>query len=196
MLRNLTFVTCPDTGTVYPIPAGAEDPTPTPEPDPPADPEPDPEPKKPWGSDDDFDPDKAWRLIENLRSDIDRLKPQAARAKELEDAQKTEQQRLAEARDAEKQRADTAEAQAARLEAAIRHGLSEEDLDLLDGVPADKVEQRARRLAERLAQNIADPQPPPPSSRRQGGGTEPPAASVAAGRDIYQRRHTNQKGTS
>lgn len=194
MFRHLT-VTCPTTGTVYPVPAGGSgDPTDGPPPHPQLDPTPNPDPvpaqpdgpKPPWGSDDQFQPDKAWRLIQNLRGEIDELKPKVAKLRELEDADKTEAQKAADRAAEAEQRATRAEAQAARLDAAIRHGLTEEDLDLLDGVPADKVDERAKRLAERLAVTRTDPKP---SSRRQGGGNDRPRASVETGRELYEQRH-------
>lgn len=82
-----------------------------------------------------------------------RAKENAEKAKEYDayvESQKSEQQKLSAAKDeAERQAADTA-AELARMKAAVKHGLSEEDLELLDGVPADQVEARAERIAERL----------------------------------------------
>lgn len=142
--------------------------------------------KPPWGSDEEFKPEKAWRLVQNLRAEIAQLKPQAAKAKELEDADKSEAQKAADRAAEAEQRADKAEAEAARLAAAIKHGLTDADLELLEGVPADKVEERAKLLADRL--KATDDGAPPPRSRRQGGGGTPPKPSVAAGADRYAER--------
>lgn len=118
----------------------------------------------PWGSDEEFNPEKAWKLIQNLRKEKDELKPLAQRAKELEDSQKSEQQKLQEALEAATAEGSAAKTQAAKLTAALDHGLSKEDLDLLDGVPADQIAERAEKLAARLKTSGA-----PPASRNQGG---------------------------
>jgi hypothetical protein len=84
--------------------------------------------KKPWGDDKEFDPDKAWKLIENVRGDVDKLKKErdtlAKQVKDHEDATKSDTQKL-------EDRATTAEQQlaaerrtAVRLEVAIEKGLT------------------------------------------------------------------------
>src|SRR5690625_1832292 len=82
-----------------------------------------------------------------------RAKENADKAKQHDEYgewQKYEQQKRSDAKGkAERDAADTA-AELARMKAAVKHGLSEEDLELLDGVPADQVEARAERIAERL----------------------------------------------
>ena len=118
----------------------------------------------PWGSDEEFNPEKAWKLIQNLRKEKDDLKPLADKAKQLEDAQKSDQQKLQEALEAAQTDGAAAKAQAAMLAAALEHGLSKDDLDLLDGVPPEQIADRAARLAARLKPNGA-----PPASRNQGG---------------------------
>lgn len=75
----------------------------------------------------------------------------AKRLKELEDRDKSEAQKLADALEAEKAKGSTASAEAARLRAAIKHGLSEEDLDLLGSGTPEEIERRAEGLAQRLA---------------------------------------------
>jgi hypothetical protein len=153
-------------------PAPTADPAPDPAPTPTPDPAPDP-PKPPWGSDEDFNPEKAWNLITNLRGDIEKLKPQAAKAKELEDAQLTEQQRLEKERDEARESAATTGREAALYKAAIDHGLGAEDLELLEGVPADQIDTRAKRLSERLAESTAPRNPrPDPTQGPRGGGVD------------------------
>lgn len=207
-LRHTMTVTDPETGKVYPVPAGGSDvppapaPAPTPEPAPKPAPAPAPAPtpaptptptpadaKPPWGSDEEFSPDKAWRLIQNLRGDVEELKPKAAKLQEYEDTDKTEAQKAADRAAAAEQRAADAEVKAARLTAAVKHGLTEEDLELLgtSGTP-EEIEQRAEKLAARLA-TTASSAPSPPASRRQGGGGAAPKPTVAAGRDLYASRH-------
>lgn len=55
----------------------------------------------------------------------------------------------ADAKDAN-DRAEKAERRAALAEAAVTHGLTKADLELLDGVPADQIEDRAKKLAARI----------------------------------------------
>lgn len=62
------------------------------------------EPAKPWGSDDQFDPEKAWKLIEGLRADKERLtarptmtdeqRQQLAEYQTLVEASRSDQDRL------------------------------------------------------------------------------------------------------
>lgn len=73
-----------------------------------------------------------------------------SKLKAFEDANKSEIEKAAEQAAAEKERADKAEATAARLAAAVKYSLTQDDLELLDGVPADKVDERAKKLSERL----------------------------------------------
>jgi hypothetical protein len=81
----------------------------------------------------------------------------AARLKEFEDAQKTEQQRLTEQLEAEREAARRNAIEAARYRAVMKHGLSEDDLEWLGDDP-ESMENRAARLAERLAQTTPDRQ--------------------------------------
>lgn len=84
----------------------------------------------PWGSPDEFNPEKAWQLIQNLRGDVDKhkarigeLTPFEQKARELEDAQKTEQQRLADQLAAAQQEAATYRGQALRMKVATEKGV-------------------------------------------------------------------------
>lgn len=125
----------------------------------------------PWGSDTDFNPEKAWALIQNLRGDNEKknqriaaLEPHEKRIQEIEDAQKSEIEKAM-------GRAATAETEAAkkatevlRLRTALKHNISDEDADLfLTGSTAEQLEQQAARLAA-LRQTQA-----PPAT----GGTRP-----------------------
>lgn len=166
----------------------ADDPTDPPEPakdDPapePTDPPADPEPDEPEYPDDLGDAgkkalDAERKARRDAEAKLKELEPLAAKAKELEDAQKTEQQKLAEQLDAAKAEGGTAKAEAARLRAAIKYGLTEDDLELLEGVPAEQVEDRAKRLAERFAA-AEGTQPVVPPSRTQGGGGGAPEVDL------------------
>lgn len=160
----------------------ADDPNPNPEPAPATDPAPDPastDPEYPEGLG-----DAGKKAIEAERkarreaeAKLKELEPLAAKAKELEDAQKTEQQKLQDALDAAKADGAKATAEAAKLRAAIEHGLSKDDLDLLGNGTPDEIDKRAKRLAERLA-GAAEGTPIVPASRNQGAGDEPPAVDA------------------
>lgn len=95
-----------------------------------------------------------------------------ARLKEIEDRDKTEAQRLADQVTELQQEIETTKAEGLRYQLAVKHGLAEADLELLDtsGDPAE-VEKRAKRLAERLGST-----PPVASSQHQGRTSEPGAA--------------------
>lgn len=106
---------------------------PSPQPAPPSGQPAQPQPTAPpWGTADQFDPEKAWSLIQNLRGDVAQQKARVAeltpyeqKAKELEEAQKTELQRAQEAAAAAQ-----AEAEKSRLE-LLRHTVA-----TTKGVPA------------------------------------------------------------
>lgn len=71
-----------------------------------------------------------------------------AKLKEFEDAQLSETERLTSNLTSETERADTAEAELGRLRAAIKHGLADEDLDLLGTGTPDELDARAKRIAD------------------------------------------------
>lgn len=119
----------------------------------------------PWGSDEEFDPEKAWKLIQNLRSEKEQLKPLADKAKELEDAQKTEVERASEAKQTAEQQAAEARSEATRLRMAIKYGLEEDDLDLLGSGSEEDIEARAKRLSERIGNKGAE------DGNEENGGT-------------------------
>lgn len=88
-------------------------------------------------------------------------KDAAARLKELEDAQKTEQERLAEQLETERTAARNNAVEAARYRAAIEHGLSKDDLEWLGDDP-EQIEDRAERFAARIAAMTPEPSNAPP----------------------------------
>ena len=86
-----------------------------------------------------------------LEQQIRALEPLAAKARELEESQKSEQQRLEDRAAAAERERDEVRVELTRLRMATRYGISEDDLDLL-GVGTDEdIEARAKRLSERLA---------------------------------------------
>lgn len=104
--------------------------------------------------------------VEPARADVDwkaearkwekRAKENAEAAKrlaEIEEAQKSEAERVAERIAKAEQATRDAEARALRREIALEHGLSKEDAVLLDAVSD---EDAMRRLAARLAEQAAE----------------------------------------
>lgn len=132
-------------------------------------------PTPPWGSDEDFNPEKAWKLIQNLRASEASLKSQnadlSAKVAEREDADKTETQKLADrAARAEKLAADT------RRELLIerigrKHSLPEDAVEFLTGDTEEEIEARATKLAK-LHGTTND-------STTDGNGEKPPADDPA-----------------
>lgn len=95
------------------------------------------------------------------------------KVKEFEDAQKSDEQRRQEALDAAASERDAAVAEAARLRAAVTYGLTNDDLELIgDGTP-EQIDERAKRLADRLKDTRAERRPDPTL-----GKTEPQASSM------------------
>lgn len=132
----------------------------------------------PWGTAEEFDAEKAWNLIQGLRSDKDKLSTRATtaegRVKEFEDAKLSTEEKAA--RDLKDQQAAYAEmaSENALLKAGIEHGLTADDLDLLRGLPADAIADRAAKLAARVG---AGPQKKTPLTARPSealrGGADP-----------------------
>lgn len=112
------------------------------------------EPKPPWGSDEEFDPKRAWALIQNLRAERDDVKTRhgdaAAKLKEFEDAKLSAEEKTSRDLKDAQQQMSSLQAENALLKAGVEHGLSGDDLQLLAGLPADVIEERAAILAERL----------------------------------------------
>lgn len=135
------------------------------------------EPTPPWGDEEaNFDAEKAWKLIQNLRAERNDLKDQLAplneRLREIDEANLTAEQKVA--RELEDAQASTLALQSenALLKAAMEYGLTNEDLALLEGLPADVVADRAKALSERLRpQGGGLPQRPKPGLLQ--GGSQP-----------------------
>lgn len=104
------------------------------------------------------------------------------KVKEFEDAQKDETTRLSDNLAAETDRADKAVAEAARLRAALDHGLTGDDLDLLGNGTAAEIAERAKRLADRIgAQNgPRRPNPDPTQGTRDANPSGSTADQFAA----------------
>lgn len=116
----------------------------------------------PWGSAADFDPEKAWNLIQNLRGDVARqqarvaeLTPYEQKVRELEDAQKSESQRLAEQLAVAQQEAAGLRAEALRQKVAAAKGVPVALVGRLQG------STEAELAADADALMAAFPQPAP-----------------------------------
>ena len=137
----------------------------------------DPKPA-PWG--DDFDPERAWKTIQNLREAEKAWKAEKASADEerrkREDAEKTEAQKAAERADRAEKDASDARREALVLKAGVKHGIPEDLLDLVTGDTAEQIEERAARLAERLAATPQKPAPPTRPEPRLTTGENPGSA--------------------
>ena len=92
----------------------------------------------------------------------------AAKVKEYEDAQLSEKERLERERDEARENATAKAREAALYKAAVDYRLTSDDLELLDGIPAEQIDDRARRLAERLASTAPRVPKPDPSQGPRG----------------------------
>lgn len=125
-----------------------------------------------------FDPERAARLVENLRKEAAETKARLAAyekaQQEREDAEKSEAQRLAE----RAQRAED-EAKAARREliaakVVAKHGLPESAVSFLTGDTEEEIEAKAQALAElaSVGKRPADEIPGKPKPRLTPGQGE------------------------
>jgi hypothetical protein len=104
----------------------------------------------PWGSDEDFKPEKAWNLIKRLRKDKDKLKTRAEEAegkvKKHEDENKTEAERKEAAQKEAETKAEKAELKAARLQVALDKGLTKSQAKRLVGSNEEELAADADEL--------------------------------------------------
>ena len=113
-------------------------------------------------------------LVKSLaaqKDEIKELKAKAARLAEIEDAQKTAEQKSAEREAAAEKRAADAEARASRREIALDFKLSKDDAALLDTVSD---EDAMRALAKRLAVAAEDKRTPNNYVPTEGTAQTPP----------------------
>lgn len=103
---------------------------------------------------------KANAEAESLRKQIAELKPQADQFRRLEEASKSEAQRLAEAAEAARRDADTARSDAIRYKAAATYGIPSDHFDLLGTGTEDEISARAEKIRALLATPPAAPAAP------------------------------------
>lgn len=105
---------------------------------------------------------KKWE--QRAKENVDK----ARRLDKIEDANKSETQRLTEALTAAQQQAEKAQADALRFRIAAKHNITDADADLfLTGSDADTLERQAARLAEQITKGQ------PPRGYVPGEGTSP-----------------------
>lgn len=156
---------------VQPIRGSADDPPADPPTDPPKDPAPKADPPKdppkdkpPWESDEDFDAERAWKLIQNTRADAEKAKKErealAKQVKDHEDATKTDAQKLEDRATGAEQKATKATLEAARLRVALKKGLTETQAKRLVGESEEDLEKDADELLESFKAEDDDGQEP------------------------------------
>lgn len=83
-------------------------------------------------------------------ADYKDVKAKAARLDEIEEANKSEAQKLSDAKTVAERERDEARTEALRLRIATKHGISDEDADLfLTGSDQESLTKQAERLAQR-----------------------------------------------
>lgn len=108
---------------------------------------------------------KANREAAAYRTQVADLKPQADQFKALEEASKTEAQRLADAAATAQREAETARADATRYKVAATYGIGAEHFDLLGSGDEATVTERAQKIAALVAQTAPPPPATPPPGR-------------------------------
>ena len=144
--------------------------------------------KPPWGSDEEFDPQKAWDLIQNLRKDIETgkeaLKSANAKLATAEAERDTARKELAEAGDATsseseklaKQLADmqkdleAEKASRLRAEVVAAKGLTPAMAKRLSGATREELEADADELLEAFPAASGGAGAPPSQKPRSAGG--------------------------
>ena len=124
-------------------------------------------PKPPWGSEADFNPEKAWNLIQNLRTEASEAKAKADTASK--EATELAQFRV-KAQEAEDSKAET-EITLHRERAARTHKLNDEQFEFLSELTdPEAINTRAEKLA---AMTKASNEPVPAVDPAQGGPVAP-----------------------
>lgn len=133
-----------------------------------------------------FDPARAARLVENLRTESNAHKAAltAAQAKvaEFEQAQMSEQDKVAQ----RAQAAETRLAETYRKLAMVSHKLPENAAEFLTATSPEDIEAQAKRLAATFPTQSAGtpPEPLPPTLPIPGNGSDPAATSQLSREDF------------
>lgn len=138
--------------------------------------EPDAPEQPPEGEGETFDADYVAKLRKEAAKYRTEAKANAEAAKklaEIEEANKSEQQKLAEKLAELEQEASTARAEALRFKIASKFGVSDEDADLfLTGTDEETLTRQAERLAARN-EDAAKPRAPLPDPNQGRDGSPP-----------------------
>jgi hypothetical protein len=128
-----------------------------------------------------------WKAFSRKHEDAAKANAdKAKRFDEFEESQKTELQKAADAAAAAKAEADATRAELARVQAAVKHGLTEEDLELLGTHgTAEEIDARAEKLAARI--KSADAAKPKPDFGGGDRGTDVTAKGGQLTRDDMRR---------
>lgn len=110
---------------------------------------------------------KANREAANYRTQVAELKPKADQFHALEEASKSETQRLQEAAAAAQKAAEQATADALRYKVAATYGIGADHFDLLGSGTEEEVTARGEKLAALIATQAAAATPPATPARPQ-----------------------------
>lgn len=119
-----------------------------------------------------FDADRAMAKIrkandeaKGLRSRVKELEAYEAKVREIEEAQKSEAQKIQERADKAEQRAQAIEAELIRERIARRHKIDDDDLELLGTGTEDQLDARAKKIAALKAAAVGAAATAPPSDK-------------------------------
>lgn len=141
-------------------------------------PEPDAAGDDAGGREDPWDPEVARRKIKrsnqeaaNLRARLKELEPLAAKAREFEEASKSEQQKLTEALEAERSARTKAESTLLRYEVGAEKGVPPTLMRFLSGNTREEVEEAADVLLKEMGNGRGKPPGPPPERITSGAAS-------------------------
>lgn len=124
------------------------------------------------GETEEFDAERAKAKIakqnseaKNLRTRVKELEAYEAKVREIEEAQKSEAQKIQERADKAEQRAQAIEAELIRERIARRHKIDDDDLDLLGTGTEEQLEARAKKIAALKAAAAEREATAPPSDK-------------------------------
>lgn len=130
---------------------------------------------------------KALKAEREARSQAEKTAAEyAARIKEFEDAQKSEEEKQAERLKSLEDSAKSNELRAARYEVAAEVGLDLKAANRLQGSTREELLSDAEELKKLLDSRVP---PAPKPDHSQGGGDDTKSGGVQAGRDLFRERH-------
>ncbi len=136
-------------------------------------------PTPPWGADENFDPQRAWALVQKLRTENGQIKGERDTFKTKVDeharAGQSKEEQLAGDRDSFKSRAETAEGRLMRLEIGLAKGLTPAQSARLVGTTEDELKADADAFLADLPKGSGGTTPKTrrPNERMPTGGSDP-----------------------